>query len=150
LGTWATASWSSLQEARTEFLARRISSKDAPSATPSSFSAPSTVISNGAGEESSAREADRRGGLHRERGNAQHRPEAKAACPRSRGVPPPPPLRERAVAVAIISLRLRLRGEPLVWRACACASVSAVASDFFFQGPLLTGKFWAFFGRKFG
>jgi hypothetical protein len=69
-----------LQEARTTFLARRISSKDAPSTTPSSFSAPSTVISNGVGEESSAREAARRGGLHREWGNAQHRMGGEAAA----------------------------------------------------------------------
>jgi hypothetical protein len=85
-------------------LARRISSKDAPSATPSSFSALSTVISNGAGEESSAREAARRGGLHREPGKAQHRPVA-VVYRRKRGLPPPQrpaPLRETAVAVAII------------------------------------------------
>jgi hypothetical protein len=130
-------------------LARRISSKDAPSATPSSFNAPSTVISNGAGEESSAREADRRGGLHRERGNAQHRPEAKAACPRSRGVPPPPPLRERAVAVAIISPRLRSLGASSL--ACVCPVALRVGfcrrMIFFFFSRLppdgiILGLFW--------
>lgn len=48
------ASWSSLQLATIAFLARSMSSKEAPSDTPSSFSAFSTDISNGA--ESSARE----------------------------------------------------------------------------------------------
>lgn len=52
--TCEIASWSSLQEATMEFLARSISSNEAPSDTPNSFSAFSTDISNGA--ESSARE----------------------------------------------------------------------------------------------
>lgn len=52
--TCAIASWSSLQLATIEFLARSISSNDAVSDTPSSFSAFSTDISKGA--ESSARE----------------------------------------------------------------------------------------------
>lgn len=51
-------SWSSLQPAIIEFLARRISSKLAPSETPNSFNAFSTDISNGA--ESSAREPAKR------------------------------------------------------------------------------------------
>ena len=154
-GTWATASWSSLQEARTAFLARRISSKDAPSATPSSFSAPSTVISNGAGEESSAREAARRGGLHRERGNAQHRPAAAAVYPRRRGVPPqpprPPPPRERAVAVAILSLWLRSLGaSSLACVRCCCVRRLLPSRMIFFRGggfgPVGRGVFGHFLG----
>lgn len=53
--TCAIASWSSLQVATINFLARSISSNDAPSGTPRSLSALSTDISNGA-EESSALE----------------------------------------------------------------------------------------------
>ena len=157
-GTWATASWSSLQEARTAFLARRISSNDAPSATPSSFSAPSTVISNGAGEESSAREAARRGGLHRERGNAQHRPAAAAVYPRGRGVPPhpprPPPPRERAVAVAILSLWLRSLGaSSLACVRCCCVRRLLPSRMIFFRGrirPCGSGCFRTLLGLFLG
>jgi len=50
--TCAMASWSSLHVATMEFLARSISSNDAPSETPRSLSALSTDISNGADESS--------------------------------------------------------------------------------------------------
>jgi len=55
---------SSLREARIDFLARRISSKEAPSETPRTLSAVSTDISKGG--ESSARELAL-GGAHRRR-----------------------------------------------------------------------------------
>ncbi len=123
--TCATASWSSLQDARTAFLARMMSSKDAPSATPSSFSAPSSVISNGAGDESSALDAARprrrRGaGPRRDRGTAQQHRRATVAGYLPPQPPPPPPLRESAVAVAIV----------FVARVCATAAAAAVCVGF--------------------
>lgn len=63
--TRAIASRSSLHEARIEFFARSTSSKEAPSDKPSSFSAFSTDISNGA--ESSARDPARRTVVDNER-----------------------------------------------------------------------------------
>lgn len=63
--TRAIASRSSLHVARIEFLARSTSSKEAPSDKPSSFSAFSTDISNGA--ESSARDPARRTVVDNER-----------------------------------------------------------------------------------
>lgn len=56
--TLSTNSWSSLDEARMDFLARSISSKEAPSDTPRSFSAFSIDISKDADESSALDPAD--------------------------------------------------------------------------------------------
>lgn len=71
---------SSLREARIDFLARSISSKEAPSETPSTFIAASTDMSNGG--ESSARELALGGGgaAHRRRRVGRRIAEERHSC----------------------------------------------------------------------